>query len=100
MKRVVLTRGARFELRAAAHWYSEQEPGLGEEFIAEIDRVLTQLAGDPQRYPVWRADRPYRKALVDRFPYAIVFLDERDQTRVLAIAHQKRKPGYWLRRSR
>jgi toxin ParE1/3/4 len=100
VKRVDLTRGAQLEVRAAAHWYSEQEVGLGEEFVAEIDRVLAKIAGAAARHPVWHRDRPYRKALVRRFPYVIFFLDEADAVRVLAVAHQKRKPGYWLRRIR
>jgi plasmid stabilization system protein ParE len=100
VKPVLLTREAQLELRAAAHWYSEQENGLGEDFVAEVDRTLELVAEGAQRYPVWRPDRPYRRALVRRFPYVLFFTNEADSVRVLAVAHQKRKPGYWLRRVR
>jgi hypothetical protein len=30
-----------------------------------------------------------------RFPYSIVYLLLPEEIRVLAIAHQRRKPGYW-----
>jgi toxin ParE1/3/4 len=35
-----------------------------------------------------------------RFPYAVVFLVRVEELRVLAIAHAKRRPGYWLSRVR
>ena len=100
MKALVLTTDAQLEARAAANWYEEAEAGLGVEFISEVDRVLGLLADAPGRYPVWRPGRPYRRALLRRFPYVIFFVDEPDHVLVLAIAHQKRKPGYWLRRGR
>jgi plasmid stabilization system protein ParE len=100
VKRVELTRGARLEIRACAHWYDEREAGLGEEFLDEIDRIVAKIADGASRYPLWRADRPYRKALVHRFPYVILVLVEVDVVRILAVAHLKRKPGYWLRRVR
>lgn len=98
MKPVVLTPFAQLELDAAASWYAAQEAGLGEQFVYEIDRALARLGEGAHRKPVWRAERPYRKALVHRFPYVVFFVDDDHEIRVLAIAHQKRKPGYWLGR--
>ncbi len=34
-----------------------------------------------------------RRALLARFPYALVFLVREDEVRVLAVAHAKRRPG-------
>jgi toxin ParE1/3/4 len=39
-----------------------------------------------------------RRALLSRFPYGVVFVELEDHIRVVAIAHAKRKPGYWLHR--
>ena len=100
MKRVVVSPAAQLELRAAANWYSEQEPGLGEEFIVEIDRTLETLAEGAHRPPIWRQGRPYQKVLVHRFPYVVFFIHDDEHAHVLAIAHRKRKPGYWLKRER
>jgi plasmid stabilization system protein ParE len=91
---------AQLELRAAAHWYSEREQGLGEDFVLEVDRSLGALAEGAHRHPFWRPGRPYRKVFVHRFPYVIFFTCDDDEVVVLAIAHRKRKPGYWLRRER
>lgn len=100
MRRVIVHRAAQLELRAAANWYSDQEPGLGEELVVEIDRALENLAEGAHRASAWRAGRPYRKVLVHRFPYVVFFTYDDEQVHILAIAHRKRQPGYWLKRTR
>ena len=52
------------------------------------------------------ARRPFRRtrrvgitrARLPRFPYAVIFMDLGTEIRVLAVAHAKRRPGYWLDR--
>jgi hypothetical protein len=44
------------------------------------------------------ADLVIRRVLLPRFPYAVVFMDLGREVRVLAVAHAKRRPGYWLNR--
>ena len=65
---------AQLELRAAANWYSNREPGLGEEFVAEVDLTLQGLAEGAHRHSAWRPGRPYRKVLVHRFPYVVFYM--------------------------
>jgi hypothetical protein len=48
----------------------------------------------PEQWPIWRSDRPYRKRVLGRFPYVIFHVIE--AIVVLAVAHTKRRPGYWL----
>ena len=100
MRQVVLSADAQLELRTAANWYSDREPGLGEEFVLEVDRTLWTLPEGAHRYPIWRAGKPYRKVHVHRFPYVIFFVHDDALVHVLAIAHRRRKPGYWLERRR
>lgn len=100
MKQLVVTPAAQLELRAAADWYSEREAGLGEDLVIEVDRTLATVLQAPHRNALWREGRPYRKAFVRRFPYVVFYLEAGDVVLVLAIAHRKRKPGYWLRRKR
>lgn len=100
MRRVIIDRAAQLELRAAANWYSEQDPGLGEDLVVEVDRTIDALREGAHRLALWREGRPYRKAFVRRFPYVVLFTSDDEHVRVLAIAHRKRKPGYWLKRTR
>jgi putative addiction module component (TIGR02574 family) len=67
-RRAVFLPQAREELAAAAEWYEERRPGLGVELVAEVDEVVAQLLEQPEAWPLWRLDRPYRKGVLARFP--------------------------------
>ena len=89
---------AEVELVSAAMWYEDKRPGLGVEFVAIVDKALQSVLEHPEACPVWRPDRPYRKHPLKRFPYVLFFRIESDTVVVVALAHAKRGPGYWLER--
>jgi plasmid stabilization system protein ParE len=102
-KAVRLEPDAEDELDAAAAWYERQRPGLGQDFIDEIARCLTRVTEAPHSFsllPSARRELEIRRAAVHRFPYAVLFLDQTKAVRVLAVAHQRRRPGYWRGRLR
>jgi plasmid stabilization system protein ParE len=94
-----VAREAEDELTAAIDWYHERDPALAMELLVEVDRTLQAIAEHPFTGPVWRGDRPYRKKVLTRFPYAIFFRVEGESVIVDAIAHVRRRPGYWLERA-
>ncbi len=100
MKRVILFRDATRELEEAARWYEKRERGLGQDLVTRVKIKLTRIAEAPHLYQQWRQDRPYRRATVSRFPYVIYYVAEAETVYVYAIAHAKRKPGYWIGRRR
>ena len=86
------------EYRAAGRWYETHRNGLGREFLDAVDATLQQLQAFPDSgVPVPRlpADLPVRRLAVRRFPYHVVYLKMPDALRVLAVAHDRRKPSYW-----
>jgi toxin ParE1/3/4 len=95
---------ARAELRSAALWYDERRPGLGDEFISEVSAALDRIGNAPESYPPWprtlAAGPLIRKATIQRFPYVIAFEKHEQHVLVLAVAHAKRRPLYWLTRAR
>ena len=101
--RVELHPEARAELRAAAVWYDERRPRLGDEFIAEVSTTLDRIGDAPATFQVWpgtsAAPLSIRRAVINRFPYLIAFEVHTEHTLVLAIAHAKRRPLYWLSRA-
>ena len=94
---------ARAELRSAALWYDERRPGLGDEFISEVSAALDRIGDAPESYPPWPrtqvAGPMIRKATIQRFPYVIAFEEHEQHLLVLAVAHAKRRPLYWLTRT-
>jgi len=80
----------------AVDWYDEQSPGLGREFIDEINTSLLALCESPG---IWPRRHGYSFYLVEQFPYLIWYLHDESYVWVYAIAHAKRRPFYWLGRS-
>jgi toxin ParE1/3/4 len=101
--RVELHPDARAEVRSAALWYDERRTGLGDEFIGEVSATLDRIGNAPESYPAWPSTRaagpPIRKATIQRFPYVIAFEKHEQHVLVLAVAHAKRRPLYWLTRT-
>jgi hypothetical protein len=89
------------ELHEAASWYEARDEGLGSRFLAEVDRVLHVVAMRPRVFSRLADTAPeleLRRALVPRFPFGLVFLVVRGEIRVVAVAHPRRRPHYWLDR--
>ena len=94
--RIVFRQAAKSEFEDAAAWYDERRPGLGEEFIFEIEEAVTKAAAAPQRYPVVFGD--VRRTVARRFPFSVYFRVRKDALVVLAVFHGRRDPAVWQRR--
>jgi plasmid stabilization system protein ParE len=90
------------ELAEALARYEEQRRGLGHDFLAAVDAVLQRISHFPKTGAAVPQAPPHlgaRRVPVNRFPYHIVYLETPDAIRVLAFAHNRRRPFYWLSRS-
>jgi len=70
--------------------------GLGVEFVAAIDAALEWILDNPEASSVWSQGRPFRRHVVGRFPFVIFYCSSEQSIEVYAVAHAKRKPGYWI----
>ena len=90
------------ELKQAADWYGQQRPRLDQEFVEAIDRAWVALReGYAALSPVLYvpAELGVQRVLVARFPYQVFVRRRPDESvQVLAVAHHRRRPGYWLPR--
>jgi len=71
---------------------------LGVAFVAEVDRIFAQARAMPLAFARTAESQAVRRAVARRFPYAVFFTETDTGILVLAVAHAKRKPGYWLGR--
>ena len=94
---VVFHRAARAEFIEASAWYESKRVGLALEFMAEIDRCVTQVSEHPLQFPVVRAD--IRRVVARRFPYSVYFRAEDRRIVVLAVFHGSRSPTIWQERT-
>jgi plasmid stabilization system protein ParE len=89
------------EYRLAGRWYEERRQNLGFEFFDAVDETIERILALPRsgtRVPLLPPDLPVRRLGVTRFPYHVVYLETNSDLRILAIAHDRRKPGYWKSR--
>jgi plasmid stabilization system protein ParE len=92
---------AEIELQSAVRYYEDRQEGLGHDFYQRIAECMQAICGDPlqfARYEALRSKFEFRRAIVERFPYVIVYQLLNDEVLILAIAHSSRRPGYWSRR--
>ena len=95
-----LSEEADAEMAEAARWYERNRIGLGLEFLAAIDTAVARIEENPQigsRTP-GVDDEAIRRVFVRRFPYHVVYIELPDRLQVLAIAHDRRRPAYWVSR--
>lgn len=87
-------RAALAEHLDAVAFYENRLPGLGADYLAEFETVMTRICAMPDFYPgVGVPD--IRKAGLKRFPFFVIYRVKFAQIVVLAVAHQRRRPGYW-----
>ncbi len=70
---------------------------LSAAFLFEFDRSLSLLRLHPELGAVSRGS--IRSFALRRFPYSIVYRALEAEVRILAIAHQRRRPGFWNKRT-
>jgi len=85
------------ELTDATIYYPrEASPALALTFLAEFERALDLPCAHPYLAAAWRNDR--RRFPLRRFPFSIIYYVHDNELRVIALAHHRRKPTYWVRR--
>lgn len=85
---------AEAEVLIAIAYYEGQRKGLGGAFRKEFEKALVRVQRTPQAW-VLVDDQGTRKHLFRRFPYTIYFVELDQSIWIAAVAHQKRRPGYW-----
>ena len=96
MKPILFHPAARAELDEAVGHYAAQRSGLGVELRAEVESAAVRIQQTPERWaPFTKFTRRFR---VRRFPYSVVYVIRPELIVIVAVAHEKRKPGYWQAR--
>lgn len=85
--------GARIDFDESFDWYSERSAGAAIGFASAVDDALDIILDNPGRFP--RTHGGCANYALKRFPFRIVFRNEPHRLVIVAIAHAKRRPGYW-----
>jgi plasmid stabilization system protein ParE len=87
---------AQQEVDQAFVWFDERDEGKGVEFLDELDRVVRLVKIYPLAFV--EIEPEIRRCLFARFPYSLIYGIEDETIVVIAVAHVRRSPRYWVDR--
>ena len=85
------------EMNEAARFYEGRSEELGEDFLAEVEHTVESMLPFPKGGPV--VSKNLRRRILRRFPFGLLYAIEAEKLVIVAVAHLKRRPGYWKDRS-
>ena len=89
---------AQAEFEASADWYDERSGGAGVRFEDAVREAIDAAVDSPEAWAVWPGwdrDPVVRSKGVSGFPFRVVYFADGDMVKIVAVAHEKRRPGYW-----
>jgi toxin ParE2 len=87
---------AYLEYQEAIEFYKAQNDDLSNRFIYEIDKTISIILNYPESFSKYT--KHTRRAIVNIFPYNLIYSVSFNKIIVIAVAHQNRKPNYWDKR--
>lgn len=87
---------ARAEVRAARNWYNERSPLSAVAFAHTVNKAIFRISEAPNAFPLAESDT--RKFISATVPFNIFYRARDNELVIVAVAHQKRRPGYWSSR--
>lgn len=96
MKAVRFHPDALLELDEAIAYYETQSPGVGIELRKQVESAVSKIQQHPLRWSPFIHGT--RRFILRKFPYSLVYLKMQDHLWLVAVAHHKRRPGYWRER--
>ena len=87
---------AEVELAEAVEFYEQAEVGLGSAFTLEVERTVDRICSFPGAGAKFSASS--RGKITANFPFWVIYRADGAEVTIIAVAHQRRKPGYWRRR--
>lgn len=93
--RLRLTKQAQQDFKEAAEWYDSKRPWLAERFLADIAEMFERIVDDPEQFPrvevaVTNSSRVWRRVVLKRFSYIVVYFISGDAVVVVSISHTSR----------
>jgi plasmid stabilization system protein ParE len=81
------------EIEDASNWYGRRSPAAQAAFLREVDDAIAAIVDAPQRWTVYVDGT--RRYIFRKFPYSVVYFVDEGLVLIVAVAHDKRRPGYW-----
>lgn len=84
------------EVETARQWYAERSLPAARAFVTELDLAVERIREAPRRWP--QHGKNAHRYVLPLFPFSVIYRIKRELIEVVAVAHHRRKPGYWKSR--
>ena len=95
MARVRILRAAVLEASSASDWYAERDAMSAEQFRIALDETVASIVALPGIGQLLQDESSVRRARLRRFPWWVIYEEGDGVITILAVMHEKRRPGYW-----
>ena len=92
--KINISERAQLEIELIQGWYDKVKDGLGESFLQDLNERLEKISLFPTSFQQI-SNSGIRQTLLKRFPYHIIYVNEKDKIIILSIYHVKRKEEDW-----
>lgn len=89
-------RPAEAEVQEAIAYYDQQRENLGDRFEQDLQATVAFLVRHPLAGK--RLTQRIRKFPLRTFRYSVIYVAEEAGIVIVAVAHHRRRPTYWIRR--
>ncbi|MEM9108518.1 MAG: type II toxin-antitoxin system RelE/ParE family toxin [Planctomycetota bacterium] len=96
-QRIDVHPGAQSEITGALQHYEENNLSVAEDLDKRIDAAVQLIALKPETWPAYIHGT--RRYILRRFPFSLVYRESGGVIQIIALAHHRRKPGYWKKRA-
>ena len=95
--KIIIEPAALAELNDSRDYYrTHASPKIAAAFVSEIESGIERLRSHPDVGV--SISKNLRKLSLQKFPYSLIYHISTEALTILAIAHQRRRPGYWAKR--
>ncbi len=92
--KVIFSEIAKLESDDAVAYYELEYEGLGQKFKEEVRTAIKRILQHPEAWSIESGD------LFHKFPHKLLYAIEKGHILIIAVAHQHRRPNYWVYRKK
>jgi plasmid stabilization system protein ParE len=96
IKPVEFDEAAADEVDEAHLWYFKRSTRAADSFLMAVRHAISEIQQRPATFA--KHLHGTQRYLLRRYPYAVVYRELPDSIQIVAVAHTKRRPGYWKAR--
>lgn len=81
------------ELAEAAEYYESRQPGLGADFLHEVETAIMRIQLHPKAWMLMSSNT--RRCRTHRFPHGVIYQIRDDELLIVSVMDLRRHPDSW-----